>query len=317
VFPLGDLKIFSGNANRALAKSICDQLVDVKLGNAQVDKFPDGEINVKVHEDVRGRDVFIVQPTCAPVNQNLMELLILVDCLRRASAGRITAVIPYYGYARKDRKDEGRVPITAKLVANMIVTSGVDRVLTMDLHAQQIQGFFGIPVEHLYASPVIVDYLRKKTFEKLVVLAPDAGSAKMAQAFNAKLGGSIALIDKNRVTASEVQLGAMVGSVKDSDVVIPDDMISTAGSIVQAATIAKDQGAKRVTVCATHAVLVGSAVERLSNAPIDEVIVTDTIPAAGKQFDKLKVISVAGLLARAIKRIHQSESVSQLFNAGE
>jgi ribose-phosphate pyrophosphokinase len=313
VFPLGDLKIFSGNANRALAKSICDQLVDVKLGNAQVDKFPDGEINVKVHEDVRGRDVFIVQPTCAPVNQNLMELLILVDCLRRASAGRITAVIPYYGYARKDRKDEGRVPITAKLVANMIVISGVDRVLTMDLHAQQIQGFFDIPVDHLYAAPVMYEYLRKKKLNNLVVVSPDVGGLKMTNAYSQVLEAGLAIVAKRRKSASEVESTAVIGEIRGKNVLMVDDLTETFGTLSAAAELLRKKGARQIIACVSHALLNDLGVARLRKSNIDELITTDTVRRPAIDGVKITTLSVAGLLGEAIKRIHSNSSVTSLF----
>ena len=309
------MKIFTGNANPGLAARICDYL-EMPLGNAEVGRFPDGEISVKLDEDVRGRDVFIVQPTCPPVNENLMELLVFIDCARRASAERVTAVIPYFGYARQDRKDEGRVPITAKLVANLIATAGADRVLTMDLHAAQVQGFFDIPVDNLHAEPVFSDYYRQCDLTNLTLVSPDAGNAKQAGVYADRLGGDLAIIDKRRVSGSEVAIGRIIGEVKGKTVLMMDDMITTAGTVCEAAKLCKDEGAERVCVGATHAILCGPAVERLQAAPIDEVVVTNTIPLPAKTveaLDKLKILSVAELIGEAIGRIHNDESVSSLF----
>jgi ribose-phosphate pyrophosphokinase len=272
---------------------------------------------VRIEEDVRGRDIFIVQPTCPPVNDNLMELLIMIDSFKRASAARITAVLPYYGYARQDRKDQGRVPITAKLVADILTRSGTDRVLALDLHAAQIQGFFDIPVDHLHAGPVINEYVRSLEIpmHDFVVLSPDEGSIKRALLHQKKLGGAIAIIDKRRASATKTEAANLIGSPLEGKVaVIFDDMISTAGSVVNAANVAKRNGARDVYACATHGVLCGLAIERLRGAPIKQVVVTDSIPLPpSKQLPNIKVLSVSRLLADAIKRIHFDESVSKLF----
>ena len=312
---INHLKIFSGNANPALAKKICEHL-SIELGNAYVGRFPDGEIDLKVNEDVRGADVFLVQPTCPPVNENLTELLIFIDCLKRASAARITAVLPYYGYARKDRKDEGRVPITAKLVANIITESGADRVLTMDLHAAQIQGFFDIPVDHLLAFPVISKYFERLVSSDLVVVTPDVGGIKLVRNYSKKLGIKMAIVDKRRVGPDETEIGFVIGDVANKNVVMIDDLIATGGSIAQAANVLKERGAKDIYVGATHPVFCGSAVEKLSAAPIREIVVTDTIPLSEKAKglnNKIKVLSISELLGDAIMRIHRHESVSSLF----
>ncbi|GIK54081.1 ribose-phosphate pyrophosphokinase [bacterium] len=310
------LKVFAGNSNPALAKAICDAL-EMPLGNARIEKFPDGEIDVKIYDDVRGVDCFFIQSTCPPVNDNLIEMLLFGDAARRASAERITAVIPYYGYARKDRKDEGRVPISAKLVANCIGVSGYDRVLTMDLHSAQIQGFFDIPVDHLYAAPVLFEYFRdlKKRLEtrNITIVAPDVGRSKVARGYAKRLNAGLAIVDKRRVSGEETEFLDMIGNVEGQVCVIIDDMIATGGSIVDAAKACKKFGAGEIYVACTHPVMCGPAVERLSNAPLQECVVCDTIPTQGKEFPQLKVLSVAGLLAEAIKRIHFSESVSLLF----
>ncbi len=306
------MKIFAGNANIELAKAVAQEL-GIELGKAQVGKFPDGEINIKIDEDVRGRDTFIFQPTCPPVNQNLMELLILIDCLKRASASRITAVIPYFGYARKDRKDEGRVPITAKLVADLIAKAGADRVLTMELHAPQIQGFFDIPVDHMFSSPVFLRKFKEMAIPNLVVVAPDVGGVKMARAYSKSLKADLAIVDKRRVSPESAEVYNVIGDVKGKTVLMVDDMLATGGTVAEAAQILRRQGAKDVYVSATHPVLCGPAVERLTAAPISEIYVTDSIPIEGKEMDKMKVVTVAPLLAEAIRRIHMSESISQLF----
>lgn len=308
------LKIFTGTAHRELAKEICQELGQT-LGSATVDRFPDGEVNCKIDDDIRGADVFLVQPTCPPVNENLMELLIMIDCCLRASSDRITAVIPYFGYARKDRKDEGRVPISAKLCANMISAAGADRVLTIDLHAAQIQGFFDIPVDHLYAKPVLCDYFLELDLNNCVVVAPDVGSIRMARAFTASLQAGLAIVDKRRHSADNTTVENLIGEVEGCDVVIVDDMISTAGSITEAAKTARERGAKRVFLGATHGVLCGTATAKIEAAPVEEVVITNTIPLAEeKRHDKIKTRSVAPLLARAIDRIHRSASVSALFD---
>jgi ribose-phosphate pyrophosphokinase len=310
------LKVFSGRANIPLADKIARCLGD-SLGKVTLTNFPDGEISVRIEEDVRGRDVFVVQPTCPPVNENLMELLIMLDSFRRASAARITAVLPYYGYARQDRKDQGRVPITAKLVANLVTVAGANRVLALDLHAAQIQGFFDIPVDHLHAGPVINEYVRSLNIPSrdFVVLSPDEGSIKRALLHQKKLGGSIAIVDKRRSSATETKQANLIGcSVAGKVAVVFDDMITTASSVVGAANVARCNGAAEVYACATHAVLCGPAIERLRDAPLKQVIVTDTIPLPPeKQLPRIKVLTVSHLLADAIKHIHCNESVSKLF----
>ncbi len=313
---MNSLKLFSGRAHKELTRRMCEYL-GLPLGRVMTGNFPDGEIFCKIDEDVRGRDVFIVQPTGPPVNENLMELLILIECFKRASAERITAVVPYFGYARQDRKDEGRVPITAKLVANLITRAGADRVLTMDLHAAQIQGFFDIPVDHLYAAPVIDEHLEKMNFrsEDIVVVSPDEGSIKRALTHMQHLGGQLAIIDKRRSDAEKTSQEHIIGASVDGKVaLIFDDMISTGSSICGAAEVMHEHGAKKIYVAATHGILCGEAVEHFENSPIDELIITDTIPlAAEKTIDKITVLSVAPLLGEAIKRIHRNESVSRLF----
>jgi ribose-phosphate pyrophosphokinase len=311
-----ELKIFSGSANRELAQRIC-QGIGVPLGEASLSSFPDGETYVKIEENIRGRDVFIVQPTCPPVNDNLMELLIMIDSFKRASAARITAVLPYYGYARQDRKDQGRVPITAKLVADILTRSGADRILALDLHAAQIQGFFDIPVDHLHAGPVINEYVRSLDIptQEFVVLSPDEGSIKRALLHQKKLGGAISIIDKRRSSATKTEAANLIGASMDGKVaVIFDDLISTASSVVNAANVAKHNGAREVYACATHGILCGNAIERLRNAPIKQLIVTDSVPLPpSKQLEQIKTLTVSHLLAEAIKRIHDNESVSKLF----
>jgi ribose-phosphate pyrophosphokinase len=310
------LKVFGGRANVPLAEKIAQCLGD-PLGKITLQNFPDGETWCRIDEDVRGRDVFVVQPTCPPVNENLVELLVILDSLKRASAARVTAVLPYYGYARQDRKDVGRVPITAKLVADLLTSAGANRVLALDLHAAQIQGFFDIPVDHLHAAPVINDYIRSLGIppRDLVVLSPDEGSIKRALGYQKKLGGAIAIVDKRRSSATATQQANLIGSSLEGKVaVIFDDMISTAGSVVGAANVARFNGAREVIACATHAVLVGQAIERLRDAPVRQLAVTDSIPLPPeKHLPKIKVLSVAPLLADAIKRIHFNESVSRLF----
>ncbi|HEV3026528.1 MAG TPA: ribose-phosphate pyrophosphokinase [Planctomycetota bacterium] len=306
------LLVFSGNANKALAKKVCDYL-SLPLGKIEISRFPDGEIDMKILEDVRGADVYVIQPTCPPVNENLMELLIMVDCLRRASAERITAVIPYFGYARQDRKAEGRVPISAKLVANVITAAGVSRALAVDLHAAQLQGFFDIPMDHLYAAPVLVDYFRRLDLKDLTIVSPDVGGIKMARAYAKRLNADLAIVDKRRSGPTEIEAMHVIGEVKDRNVILVDDMISTATSITEAAKVCRKKGAKDIYICGTHAVLAGKAVEKLQKAPVKEVVVTDTIPLDGKEFSNLRVLSIANLLGEAIRRIHHSESVSSLF----
>jgi ribose-phosphate pyrophosphokinase len=306
--------VFAGNANPALARAICDYL-GLPLSSAVVKRFPDGELDVKVNDDVRGADTFIVQPTCRPVNENIMELLLLIDCLRRASADRVTAVLPYYGYARKDRKDEGRVPITAKLVANLITTAGANRVLALDLHATQIQGFFDIPVDHLFAAPVLAQRFADEAPDSLVVVSPDVGSIKLARAYAKRLGANLAVVDKRRVSAEQTESDFFIGNCQGKKVLVVDDIIATAGSVCQAAVLLREHGATEIHVSATHPVLCGPAVERLAQAPINSITVTDTIPLpdAALACLPLHVLSVAGLLGEAMRRIHRNESVSHLF----
>jgi ribose-phosphate pyrophosphokinase len=310
------LRVFSGRANLPLAEKIAQHLGD-PLGKLTFQDFPDGEFWVRIDEDIRGRDIFLVQPTCPPVNQNLVELLVLLDCFKRASASRITVVLPYYGYARQDRKDVGRVPITAKLVANVISEAGADRVLAVDLHAAQIQGFFDIPLDHLTAAPVLDDYVRSLGIPQgdMVVLSPDEGSIKRALAHQKRIGGSLAVVDKRRASALETKQATLIGGSLEGKVVfIFDDMISTAGSVVGAATLAAQRGAREVYACATHGVLCGPAIRRLSEAPIKQVIISDSIPLTpDKQIPQIKVQTISKLLADAIKRIHFNESVSKLF----
>lgn len=304
-------RIVCGRANPALAEKIATEL-GTRVGDVSIADFPDGEIDIKVNVDVRGRDVFIVQPTCPPVNQSIVELLLLIDCLRRSSADRITAVIPYFGYARKDRKDEGRVPISAKVMANVITEAGADRVLSVDLHAAQIQGFFDIPLDHLYAKPVLISHFRKLALENPVVVSPDVGGVKMARAYAKDLGADLAIVDKRRVTSSQTVVESVIGDVEGKSVLIVDDMISTGGSVSEACKIVRKFGAKRVYVGATHGVLCGPAYERLSNSGAEQIFLTDTIPLQNTP-PNVKIVSIAPLLAQAILRIHRSQSVSDLF----
>lgn len=310
-----NLKIFSGSSNPKLASDVCKYL-GIPLGGAHIERFPDGEKALRVEDDVRGRDCFVVQSTCDPVDEHLVELLIFLDCLRRASASRITAVIPYFGYARQDRKDEGRVPITAKLVANIITTAGADRVLAIDLHAHQLQGFFDIPVDHLMGELVLSKYFRDKKISNLTVVSPDVGNMKIASSYAASLGGELAIVHKKRVSGSKVEAQEIIGDVEGKNVLMCDDIIATAGTICSAATLVKDRGAKSILVGATHGVLAPPALDRLRKAPIDQIVVTDTIPLseASKKVG-VKVLSVATMLGEAIKRIHRNESVSSLFNS--
>jgi ribose-phosphate pyrophosphokinase len=305
--------IFSGNAHRELAEGIC-RVLETPLGNAQCTRFADGEIYVELNENVRGVNCFVVQPTCTPVNDNLMELLVMIDALKRASARRITAVLPYYGYARQDRKAQGRVPITAKLVADLLTAAGVDRLLALDLHASQIQGFFNIPVDHLFAAPVIVDYLGKKELQDLVLVSPDAGGVERTRAIAKRVKAGLAIIDKRRDSPNVATFMHLIGDVRDHDVVVIDDMIDTAGTLVQAVEALKREGARRILACGVHAVLSGPAVQRIRAAPLEEVIVTNSIPvSAEKRAAGVTVLSVAPLLGEAIRRIHDDESVSTLF----
>jgi ribose-phosphate pyrophosphokinase len=309
------IRIFSGNSNPILAEKICASL-KLPLGKAKVKTFSDGEILVEIGENVRGRDIYIIQSTCAPTNNNLMELLIIMDALRRASAATITAVIPYYGYARQDRKAAPRTPITSKLVADLITTAGADRVVTVDLHAGQIQGFFNIPVDNLYAAPVILEYLNTKfKAEEIVMVSPDAGGTERARAFAKRLGCTLAVIDKRRTGPNVAEVMHLIGDVRDKVAIILDDMIDTAGTLTQAASALKQHGASRIYACATHGVLSGPAIDRINDSAIEEVLITDTIPLPqnGKNLDKIKMLTVSELLAEAIRRIHEDESVSSLF----
>jgi len=307
------LILFTGNANSRLAQEIADYL-GMPLGQAEVSQFSDGEIFVQINENVRGADVFVLQPTCPPVNQTLMELLVMLDALKRASAHRITAVLPYYGYARQDRKVQPRVPISAKLVADLLTVAGAHRILTMDLHVGQIQGFFNIPVDHLFAAPVLLRYFQDRQWEEAVVVSPDAGGVERARAFAKRLGTSLAFIDKRRTGLNEAKVMHIVGEVAGKDVILVDDIIDTAGTVTQAVTALKEQGARRIYASCTHAVLSGPAVERVDASGIEEVVVTNTIPLDERRASKkITVLSVAPLLGEAIDRIHKEASVSSLF----
>ena len=310
-----EIKIIAGNSNRELAQKIADS-IGVKVSDCLVTKFSDGEISVNINETVRGCDVFVIQSTNNPVNDNLMELLIMIDALRRASAGRITAVIPYYGYARQDRKAKSRDPITAKLVANLITAAGADRVLTMDLHAAQIQGYFDIPLDHLLGGHLLADYFNKKGLEDLIVVSPDLGSVTRSRKFANQLEGEVplAIIDKRRPKANVCEVMNLIGDVKGKNVIMLDDMIDTAGTITNAANALKEFGAKNIYACCTHAVLSGPAIERIENSSISELIVLDTIKLPEeKQIDKIKVLTVADIFGEAIKKIFSNESISVLF----
>jgi len=310
------LKLFTGRASPELAQKVSDYL-QIPLGRGRTELFPDSELMVKVEEDVRGRDCFVMQSTCHTVNAHLMELFIWIDCLRRASASRVTAVIPYFGYARQDRKDEGRTPITAKLVANLMERAGADRVVSVDLHAAQVQGFFDIPVDHLSASPVLLKWFKSLKLENRVFVSPDVGNVKRAQVYANVLGGEICIIDKRRVSGSTTKAAHIIGDVRDKNVFMVDDMITTAGTVTEACRILKDNGARDIYVAATHAVFAGPAMERLSKAPLTKIAVTDTIPIGARCDaikDRLAVLSVAELLGEAIHRIHHNQSVSALFD---
>ena len=306
------LTLLSGSAHPDLSQRIASML-ETPLCQAHVGRFPDGEIDVKVQEDIRGRDVFILQPTCPPVNEAIMELLTLVDACKRSSVRRITAVMPYFGYARKDRKDEGRVPITAKLVANCLTVAGVDRVLAMDLHAPQIQGFFDVPVDHLYAKPVFADYFRGLDAKTTVIVAPDAGGIKMARAYANSLHMPFAIVDKRRMGPEATVSEHMIGEVEGKDVIIVDDLISTGGTITDAARMVKRHGARKIFVCATHGLFCGSALEKLATPEIEKVVVTDSVRPMATYPRKFEVLSIAPLLAETIRRIHYGKSVSSLF----
>jgi len=311
---LNNLKILCGNSNSQLAQAICECL-NVGLGKANVKKFSDGEIQVEIQENVRGMDVFVVQSTCTPVNRHLMELLIMMDAIKRASAERITAVIPYYGYARQDRKVAPRVPITAKLVADLITAAGADRILTIDLHAGQIQGFFNIPVDHLYSAPVLVEFIREKYANDLVIVSPDAGGVERARAFAKRLGANLAIIDKRRPQPNESNVMNIIGDIKDKTALLLDDMVDTAGTLTQSADALIEKGATKVVACCTHPVLSGQALDKINQSAIEELVVTDTIPLRkeAQSCNKIVVLSVATLLGEAIKRIHSNDSVSSLF----
>jgi ribose-phosphate pyrophosphokinase len=312
------LKVFTGRANPQLAQRICDYL-QIPLGGGRTELFPDGELIVRVEEDVRGRDCFIVQPTSHPINAHLMELMIWIDCLRRASAHRVTAVIPYFGYARQDRKDVGRVPITAKLVANLLERAGADRVVAVDLHAAQVQGFFDVPVDHLYSLPVLVQWIKSLKLTNPVFVSPDVGNVKRAQMFANQIGGELCIIDKRRVSGTEIKAAHIIGDVKGKNVLMVDDMITTAGTMCEAVKIVKQNGAADIYITATHAVLAPPALERLAACDFTRLAVTDTIPIGNRADgikDRLTVLSVAELLGEAIHRIHHNESISALFEAG-
>jgi ribose-phosphate pyrophosphokinase len=311
---LGDLKVFSGSAHPQLSREIADFL-GISLGQARLRRFPDSEVSFQIDENIRGADVFIVQPTSNPVDQHLMEMLVMVDAFRRSSAARITAVIPYYGYARQDRKDKPRVPISAKLVANLLSAAGTNRVLTMDLHKAQIQGFFDIPVDHLFAAPVIVEYCSRLHYENLTIVSPDAGGAERARAYAKRLGAELAVVDKRRTEDGSAEVMNVIGDVRGRTCILQDDIIDTAGTIQKAAAALKAEGAERVLACAVHGVLSGPAIERIEKSPLDQLIVTNSVPlrAEGQQCRKVVVLSVARLLGQAIKNIHEETSVSSLF----
>ncbi len=308
-----EVKIFTGNANKELAQKISEEL-GIPLGKAEVKTFSDGEIALQIHESVRGDDVFVIQPTCPPSNDNLMELLIFIDALKRASAGRINAVIPYYGYARQDRKSKARDPITSKLVADLISTAGAHRVITMDLHAGQIQGYFNVPVDHMLGEPILVNYIQKYVDNNTVVVSPDVGGVLRARNFATKLDTPLAIIEKRRQKANESEVMNVVGDITGKNVIIIDDIVDTAGSLTKAANELRKLGAEKVYACATHGVLSGPAIERLKNSAIEKLVITDTIPLTEeKRIDKIETVSVAPLLADVIKRVYESRSVSKLF----
>jgi ribose-phosphate pyrophosphokinase len=310
-----ELKLLTGNANRVLAEEIA-QYLRVPLADAEVTRFSDGEVYVQVNENVRGADVFVIQPTCPPVNDSLMELLIMVDAMKRASARRITAVLPYYGYARQDRKVQSRVPISARLVADLLEAAGIDRVLALDLHAGQIQGFFSVPVDHLFAGPVVmIDYLKKKDLRDPVIVAPDAGGVERARAMAKRFDAGLAIIDKRREGPNSAVAMHLIGDVKGRDAIVIDDIIDTAGTLVQAVSAIEREGARRILACGVHAVLSGPALGRIKSSPIEEVVVTNSIPLPDdkRQISRVTVLTVAPLLGEAIRRIHDEESVSTLF----
>jgi len=308
----GQLKLFSGSAHQALAQEIAEHL-GIPLGAARLHRFPDTEVSFQIDENIRGTDVFILQPTSPPVDQHLVEMCVMIDAFRRSSASRITAVIPYYGYARQDRKDKPRVPISAKLVANLLGAAGANRVLTMDLHKAQIQGFFDIPVDHLFAAPVIIEYLARQNYDGLTIVSPDVGGAERARAYAKRLDAELAIVDKRRSEDGTAEVMNVVGDVRGRVCVIADDIIDTAGTIQKAAQALMDNGASRVLAAAVHGVLSGPAMERIDNSPLDKMVVTNTIPVNGPKSDKIVVLSVARLLAQAIRSIHEETSVSKLF----
>lgn len=310
----GELKVFSGSAHPQLAREIAEYL-GISLGQARLRRFPDTEVGFQIDENIRGTDVFIVQPTSAPVDEHLVELMIMIDAFRRSSAARITAVVPYYGYARQDRKDKPRVPISAKLVANVLSAAGTNRVLTMDLHKAQIQGFFDIPVDHLFAAPVIIEYLARRGYPDLTIVSPDAGGAERARAYAKRLGAELAVIDKRRSDDGTAEVMNVIGDVHGRTCILQDDIVDTAGTMQKAAVALKKNGAARVLACAVHGVLSGPAIERIEQSPLDEMIVTNTIPLNGDRArcQKIKVLSVARLLGQAIRSIHEETSVSSLF----
>ena len=313
---MSKLMVFTGNANPELAQKIAESL-DSRMGNATVGQFSDGEIAVEINENVRGKDVFILQSTCAPTNDNLMELILMVDALRRASAARITAVVPYFGYARQDRRvRSARVPISAKVVADMMVKAGVDRVMTMDLHADQIQGFFDVPVDNVYGSPILLDDIERQNYDDLVVVSPDVGGVVRARAIAKQLNADLAIIDKRRPQANQAQVMHIIGEIEGRPCVVVDDMIDTAGTLCKAGEALKDHGAARVVAYATHPILSGPAVDNITNSVLDEVVVTDTIPLAdhARRSGKIRQLSVAGLIAEAIRRVSNEESVSAMFH---
>lgn len=308
------LQVFSGRAHRGLSEAICEYL-QIDLGHLRLGTFSDGEISCQIEDNVRGSDVFIVQPTGHPANESLMELLIILDAFQRASPTRITAVMPYYGYARQDRKDAPRVPITAKLVANLITTAGANRVLTIDLHAAQIQGFFDVPVDHLYAAPVLIDAIRSKEFDRLTLVSPDAGGVERARAFAKRLGADLAIMDKRRPQANKAEIMNVIGEVRDRDCMVVDDIIDTAGTLQKTAEALAERGARRILAAGVHPVLSGPAIERIENSPIEQVMVTDTLSLLGPAAacERIEQLSVANLLGEAIRRIHEGASVSSLF----
>ena len=307
------IKLFSAGSNPALAEKVSKEL-GIPLGNCNVGTFSDGEISVEIKESVRGADVFVIQPTCPPVNENLMELLIFIDALKRASAGRINAVVPYYGYARQDRKTKARDPITSKLVADMITAAGAHRVITMDLHAGQIQGYFNVPVDHLLGGPILADYIRSMLDDSFVIVSPDVGGVLRARNFATSLNLPIAIIEKRRQKANVSEVMNVVGDIKDKNVVLIDDIVDTAGSLTKAAKVLQELGAKKVYACSTHGVLSGPAIERIENSVIESLIITDTLPLTKeKQIDKIKVVSVAPLIGEVVKRVSEGRSISKLF----